>query len=184
MISSINSAKPGMSDTKPTTISVNDPDFTFLCLEILSHRHSIRFVAHGLSMAPCIRDGEIVTVVPALATDLRIGDIILYRTADDRLTAHRLLGRAVRESGCVFRMRGDASTAIPEMVPADRVLGRVAYVERKGRKYRLDSQFRRLVDLSRAIARKVRTKASPKARFRSSSGTSDAPAPRQDEKGE
>ncbi len=148
-----------MTDTGPTTISVNDPDFTSLCLEILNDGHSIRFAAHGLSMTPCIRDGEIVTVVPAAASDLRIGDIVLYRTVDDRLTAHRLLGRKVDQSGLTFGMRGDACTACREIVRADRILGRVGYVERKGRKHRLDGRLARLLHVCRAIVWQIRAKA-------------------------
>jgi hypothetical protein len=153
-----------MNDSRPTNISVNDPAFTSLCLEILNNGHNIRFVAHGLSMTPCIRDGEIVTVVPVAACNLRVGDIVLYRTPDDRLTAHRLLSRAIGKSGSVFRMRGDASTAFREMVPADCVLGRVAYVERDGRKHRLDGQFGRFLHLCRSGILQIRAKAGRKIR--------------------
>ncbi len=162
-----------MREARPATISVNSPDFTGLCLEILKDGQSIRFAANGLSMTPSIRDGEIVTVFPVDVRDLRIGDVVLYRTPNNRLTAHRVVRRRVAESGVIFGMRGDASAACPEVVPGDRVLGRVAYAERGARKRRLDGRFRSLLQLCQAIVLRIRAKASRKIREASSCSRPD-----------
>ena len=99
----------------------------------------MRFRARGGSMQPGLRDADVVSVVPADAADLRVGDVICYETGRGRLAVHRLVGR---EGDCLVT-RGDA-LSWAEHVPAERLLGKVASVERDdGRSGALGRRLRR-----------------------------------------
>ena len=63
------------------------PDITG---ELLEGGHSIRFQAPGRSMHPTIRDGETITVEPTAPSEVRKGDIILYRD-ESGVIAHRVV---------------------------------------------------------------------------------------------
>ena len=105
------------------------PAFGDLCLALLREGHSVRFRAAGLSMAPSIEDGDVITVAPP-TTAVRRGDVLLYLSGG-RLTAHRVIGR-VRGGEPLLRMRGDAPGWEEERVRLDAILGRVESVEREG----------------------------------------------------
>ncbi len=90
---------------------------------------------HGGSMLGTLRPGDQVVIEPVLFTAIRPGDVIAFRptTADDEgiPIVHRVV--AIRPAGLLTQ--GDNSTQVDEeLVTADRLLGRVTYVERGGRR--------------------------------------------------
>ncbi len=119
-------------------LRLGDDAFVELAAEILSKGGSFQFRAHGASMAPFIRDGDLLTVTPVDAARLEIGDVALMRTQWDRLKAHRVIGKQVRGGVLLLETRGDARLSPDRPVPGDRVLGRVERAQRGGRVYRLD----------------------------------------------
>ena len=56
-------------------LGLDDDTFLDLSAEILRQGGSFQFRAHGSSMVPFIRDGDLLTVAPAEPTGLEIGDI-------------------------------------------------------------------------------------------------------------
>jgi len=105
-------------------------DFDGVLLDLLAAGYGVRFQARGKSMAPSIRDGEAVTVVPVKPEAVRRWDVILYSTVFGA-AAHRVVGGG---HGAPFQVRGDASGSEPETVEASRLLGTVVSVERNGRR--------------------------------------------------
>ena len=108
--------------------------FTPLCVRMLEGGHAVRFRAPGSSMHPAIRDGEWLTVEPVEPVALRRGNVLLYRSRRG-LTAHRVR-TLVAPDGAPLHLvlRGDNAGGCDEHVePAD-ILGRVACVERGGRR--------------------------------------------------
>ena len=81
-------------------------------------------------MVPFIRDGDTLTVQPAEAATLRVGDVALYRDAGDCLFAHRVVGRRLEGDRLQLVTRGDAATGPGDLVAAEQVLGRVVRVQR------------------------------------------------------
>lgn len=120
-------------------LEVGTAELAELAHEILGRGAALRLRCHGLSMSPFIRDGQVLTVAPAGAATIRLGDVILYRTAAGPLLAHRVLARGRGHRGPVLRVRGDASCGPCDEVAADQVLGRVVRAERGGRATRIDS---------------------------------------------
>ena len=131
--------------------------FPDLCTDLLQSGRPVRFRAPGASMHPTIRDGEVVTVVPVPTREIKSGDVLLYQT-ERGLTAHRVI-RRLPGSKTAFRVRGDAPGSEEERVAANRVLGKVASVERAGRQLPVDgylrSGFGALVRLARGFRARV-----------------------------
>ena len=112
--------------------------FTTLAADALARGITVTFRAHGDSMRPAIRDGDMIQVAPVSAVDLRIGDVLLCR-CDSRLLAHRLIAVSERVDGDRWLyLRGDAKGGCDAPLrPAD-VLGRVEAVRRAGSTTRVD----------------------------------------------
>lgn len=120
---------------------INSEIFVDISAELLQEGYSVRFRPGGASMFPTIKDGETVTVEQVKPTDVKRGDIILYKT-DHRVIAHRVV--SVQKKGgnsSSFILRGDASASCDEPVGADQILGKVVSVERDGRSIDLTSSY-------------------------------------------
>jgi signal peptidase I len=94
-----------------------------------------RFRAGGHSMAPFIRDGDVICVSPLASRTPRPGDVVAFIHPETRLLCiHRVL--SIKEEG--FLIRGDNMPERPDgRIPREAIVGRVTRVERAGRKVRL-----------------------------------------------
>jgi signal peptidase len=114
-------------------ISLKLPDFAELSAGILERGGVFRFRAHGSSMYPFIRDGDVVVVRPTDPAELKTGDIVLYSFDSDRMVVHRIVGRRHADEGVIFLTRGDSLRQSDGWIRPSRVLGRVERL-RRGRK--------------------------------------------------
>jgi hypothetical protein len=119
-------------------VSLEHPEFTQLSTEILGEGHRLRFTAHGSSMAPFIRGGDVLTVEPVESSQLRVGDIVFYRTEGDSLIAHRIIGIEKNNAKLKLRVRGDSSPGSEDAIAGDQILGRIEIVERGGKEIRIN----------------------------------------------
>ena len=103
--------------------------FGSLAAAILGRGSYLRFRARGNSMAPFIRNSDIVLVEPKKASELRIGDIVFYRRAGGRHVAHRLIGKSENGGSLVLTTRGDNLRHLDASVFPEQVLGRVVRIE-------------------------------------------------------
>jgi signal peptidase I len=132
----------------------------------LRRGNPLRLRARGGSMLPFLRDGDLVVIRPAPASEIRIGDVLCYEPPAGGLCLHRVIAREKRG----FVTRGDA-LAYVETVPDAAVLGLVTAVERRGRVKRLETPaarrqgrliahaapaLARLLPLARTVRRAVR----------------------------
>ena len=122
-------------------ILLNNSDLLKLSREFLKRGTSIRFRAKGFSMRPFIQDGDLITVGPLRNPPVKVGDVVLYKTAGDRAIVHRVIRKTRIDGGTVFFIKGDATFGQPEKVNAERVLGRVTAIKRNGLKRRLDTKL-------------------------------------------
>ena len=95
-------------------------------LRELAREDGLEIIIRGGCMAPLIADGERVRIVPARF--YWPGDVVVFRGADGRLTAHRLLGYRPRSGGLAVVTRGDACVVHDAPVPLAAVLGRAGGV--------------------------------------------------------
>jgi signal peptidase I len=84
-------------------------------------------------MYPTIRENEAITVEPMAPQDVKVGDIILYRS-DESVVAHRVI-QIQRGKGDTLRfiLREDTWGTLDAPVKAEQILGKVVSVERAGR---------------------------------------------------
>ena len=101
-------------------------------------------------MYPSIREGELITVEPVAVSDVKLADIVLYRS-ERGLIAHRVVEIASRDAR-VFQLRGDASLSSDEPVSEQQILGRVVGVERNGQSIQLASRGAKMWHQARRLA--------------------------------
>jgi signal peptidase len=113
--------------------------YTALCLSVLAvlavamvPRVTGVRIANVLSnsMQPEMSTGDMIVVRPVDASQIKVGDVILFRSPADPQAriAHRVVEIASSSSGLAFVTKGDANKVADRApVPADRVLGRVQF---------------------------------------------------------
>jgi signal peptidase I len=89
-------------------------------------------------MYPTICDGDLITVEPKKASDLCVGDIILYYH-ENRVVAHRVVDikapqSSVHSTQHSFLFRGDVAINDDAPVSSEQILGKVVSIERNGRR--------------------------------------------------
>lgn len=122
-------------------LSLTRAEHMELSAEILAKGGALRVEAHGSSMHPLIRDGDVLTIQPAEAPTLKVGDVALYRVAGERMVAHRIVGRPMRDGGAMLAARGDSSNGTDEEIHAEQVMGRVVLIQRGETTISLDRGF-------------------------------------------
>jgi signal peptidase I len=126
-------------------VSLKSTELAPLSTEVLARGGALRFEAHGGSMAPFIRAGDLLTVEPAAADGLRVGDVALYRRAGNDLVVHRVIARRFEDGQIWLTLRGDAAPGAAEQVAGAQASGRVVRLQRGARVIRLDRKIDRLL---------------------------------------
>jgi hypothetical protein len=94
-----------------------------------------RFSARGFSMAPFIRDGDVITVSPLASSAPGLGDVVAFIHPETQLLC---LHRVLSVNGKRFFIQGDNMPERPDgMIPWEAIVGRVTRVERACRRIRL-----------------------------------------------
>ena len=89
-----------------------------------------RFQARGYSMAPAIRDGDVITVSPLKEIMPRRGDVLAFRHPErPQMLVHRVLHTMARK----YFIKGDNCPEADGWIPAENILGLITRVERQGR---------------------------------------------------
>jgi len=122
------------SASRPTRV-LGHGTFAALSAELIANTGGLRFRAHGRSMHPFIRGGDVLVLTETDGLSLRVGEVVLFQTAEGGVRAHRIIGRT--ESG-QWVTRGDALLSPDPPIEPDRLIGRVVRVERGTRSWRVD----------------------------------------------
>lgn len=90
----------------------------------------LRTTVRGFSMAPFIRDRDVVTIAPITGVEPRVGDVVAFTLSESgRFAIHRVVARI----GEGWLMRGDSAPQADAVVTREQLIGRVVRVERDGR---------------------------------------------------
>jgi len=116
----------------PARWSCTSAAFGQLGAQILGAGHGLRFRAHGVSMSPLVRDGDILLVQPVDARALRVSDVVLCKSDEGRVLVHRVIRKKLGEEGSRFTVQGDALCRSDGVIPGEQIYGRVATIERHG----------------------------------------------------
>jgi signal peptidase I len=142
---------------------VNDrsPSFIETAAALVESGHGLRFRASGRSMYPTINAGELITVMPIATDDVRVGDIILYRS-EKSVIAHRVEKIDKSFHGVTrLLLRGDASESRDQPVLSEQILGRVVAVERGGRQFNLTGRYATMLRRFRVHGSRLKRKILP-----------------------
>jgi hypothetical protein len=98
---------------------------------VLARGVPFRFCARGWSMAPFVRDGDLITVSPFRRARPGVGDVVAFlRPGTGNVVVHRVVARRGRD----WFIQGDGVPGHADgLVPPENLLGRVTRVERNGR---------------------------------------------------
>jgi len=137
-----------------------------LMLAVHAKGKPFRFSAGGHSMAPFIRDGDVIVVSPLASRTPGPGDVVAFIHPETRLLCiHRVLSI----NGERFLIQGDNTPEKPDgMIPRKAIIGRITRVERGGRRVRLGlGPERRLLALlsHRGLLTVIRQYAGPLYRY-------------------
>ncbi len=97
---------------------------------LLEEGLTVRFEAGGRSMLPTIHDGDTLVVEPVDPSSIERGDVLVVE-GSKCVRAHRVVGGVGRDGGTLI-IRGDALRLPDAPSASEKVLGRVAEVERNG----------------------------------------------------
>jgi len=123
-------SKPGLKTIPGEALPLSNASFLSLARAVLGRGYSLRFLAKGFSMAPFIRDGDVLTLAPRAGKRLRPGDIVAYvNPSDGRLSVHRIIAWRAGK----ITIKGDNVPMPDGTFAEDSVLGIVRRVERDGR---------------------------------------------------
>lgn len=116
----------------PEILDVSSPDLCRLFERLLARGKAVRFSVTGPSMAPLVKSGDYVTVVPANGEDVCLGDLVLFRQYGECMVLHRVLWVFRDSGGRTKRLitKGDAVDTPDPPVSAADILGRVVLIER------------------------------------------------------
>jgi signal peptidase I len=114
------------------TPSDRDGMFREVSRQMLGDGYAVRFRAIGASMEPAIADGDMITVAPVAADEVKLGDVVFCASGQRRI-AHRVVEiHATAPGPPVFIVRGDARAECDPPVGAGQILGKIISVERPG----------------------------------------------------
>ncbi len=112
-------------------ISLTAPVIMELIEAVHEKGAAFRFQAKGHSMAPTIRDNDIITISPLGDIVPRRGDVLAFRHPErPQMLVHRVL----HAKGKRYFVKGDNCPTADGWVPAENVLGLITSVERNGKK--------------------------------------------------
>lgn len=112
----------------------------------------VEVAVRGGSMAPTLASGSRVRV--ARARSLWPGDVVVFRSVDGPLVAHRLLGALRRRGEWYLLTKGDAASAFDDFVPVAAVVGTLPVTVSVRRRARALLDFARYA--LRAAGRRLR----------------------------
>lgn len=130
--------------------------FEELSAEILRAGHALRFRAHGGSMWPLVRDGDVLLVLPADPAAVHTGDVVLCGNRPGRVVAHRVICVEGGPNGPLFTVQGDALAQPDGKIPPAQLYGRVVAIERGAARIAMDRPAMKLLGRA-AVLRSARS---------------------------
>jgi signal peptidase I len=94
----------------------------------------LRMMVRGFSMAPCIRDQDVVTIVPLKGSLPSVGEVVAFVAPD---TGLMVMHRVIARQGEDYVMRGDNACTSDGSIARENIIGRVTGITRRGRTVRL-----------------------------------------------
>ena len=102
-----------------------------LIRDVLGQGSSINLIAKGFSMAPFIKDGDVLTLAPLSISAPAFGDVVAFKSSKgNKLAIHRVI-KAHKDR---YLMKGDSCSEPDGYIPKDDVLGLLSRINRAGKR--------------------------------------------------
>ncbi len=123
---------------------LSGPEMVDLASEVLARGLIFRFKAGGGSMFPFIRDGDVISILPLLEKEPRLGDVVAFcLPGHERLLVHRVVGRT--ENDWILKGDNYPYGMLDGPIQKENLLGMVSRIERKGRTVHLGLGLERYI---------------------------------------
>lgn len=109
------------------------------------NKNLLFFEAVGFSMWPFLKSGQKVIVKRIPISDLKCGDIILYRVGN-QFICHRLVKKLKQGNQYLLCSRGDFSLSLPESVTEEMFLGKVSGVIKNSKIISIDGPGQHIIN--------------------------------------
>ena len=114
--------------------------FVELMSSVLLSGTPFRFQASGSSMSPFIKNGDVITVIPATEKGVRCGDVVAFtHPSSGRLAVHRVV-RCTKDR-CLIK--GDNSNQPDGWIGQEQIMGHVTHIDRLDQPVRFGLGFER-----------------------------------------
>ncbi|MEN8208846.1 MAG: GNAT family N-acetyltransferase [Candidatus Fermentibacteria bacterium] len=120
-------------------LNLGSSDLAELAAEVFDRGGLISFAAMGSSMQPTLKDGDLLTAAPEDPASINSGDLIMYRTAEDRAAVHRVSDVSRISSHSEVILSSDSSPDVLYRISIEQVMGKIISASRDGRAIRIDS---------------------------------------------
>jgi signal peptidase I len=118
-----------------------------LVRRVVNKKGSILLPAHGKSMYPFIRQGDICHFEACEATTFNKGDIVLFTIDSNRLVAHRFMKTIYKDNRTFYLFKGDTNLLFDEPVTQNKIIGKMTAIERRNKKVNLKNMRNNLWSL-------------------------------------
>jgi signal peptidase len=113
-------------------------DTTKLISIAIQKHGKIDLAAHGNSMFPFIREGDICRFVSCERALLKKGDIVLFRTLSGSLVAHRLQQIKLINNNFYYYFKGDTNLSLDEPISQEQLIGKLTWTRKGTTVYRAE----------------------------------------------
>jgi signal peptidase I len=97
---------------------------------VLKTGADMRVRVTGMSMAPFLKGGEVITIKKVHPSDLRKGDIILFKNQHGLPVVHRIVRKINSNSEMMLQTKGDSVIVPDEPIHYADVLGKATKIEK------------------------------------------------------
>lgn len=120
--------KQTLSKNKVDDYAISGESLLSLMRAVLAQGADFRFQATGISMAPFIKNGDEIVIVPSSREKPALGKVVAFvRPSTGNLVVHRIIAK----EGSNFRIQGDNAVGRDtDLVEAEAILGCVVSIER------------------------------------------------------
>ncbi|MFH1093583.1 MAG: signal peptidase I [Candidatus Omnitrophota bacterium] len=122
-------------------------EFIELNKALLDKSHDVELRVYGGSMRPFIKSGDLLRIAPFDMKSVRIGDVIAYKSPEERLVIHRVIRRIKTDTGIMLKTKGDAQLRGRSSVFEWQLIGKVIAIKRKEQTIKLEGKKAKLISL-------------------------------------
>jgi len=108
--------------------------------DLLDSQQQVNLRVGGMSMFPFLKHGDIITIRKCSINELRIGDVVVFKTAE-KWIAHRLLKIITKENKIFLLTKGDTCRFKDPLFAEEQYVGKVISYKRKSKEKKLDSSL-------------------------------------------